>query len=282
MPGAQTHAQSHADTQTHRHRSTTSPTAPSSRAPRLASPAQRSLTPSEPGGGIGRGFPATYSRRVGAGRGSPPGAVEGRQLRKKGGGTGSPPAPPAGKEGSLQVRPRRAGDLFRPERSARCRLSPLPRPPQRLVPASQRRPSGPHRSQPQSPPLRYRVHIWGHSFIRRLLISGNISGSLCISAPPWADACLTPRVPVWSRRARPCPPRPPRSPGSDYLQRLWCGVHGRRGPGAWTRAAQTVGRMRRVLPPRRSRILPGQGHSSSPLSQRRRGRREEGREEGRE
>lgn len=90
---------------------------------------------------------------------------------------------------------------------------------------------------------------------------------------------LATRVPSSSPCARPCPPR---FPGSDYLQLLWCGVHDRQDGVAWARAAQTVGRLRRVLPPQQNSILPGQGHSSSPLSQRRRGRREEGREEGRE
>lgn len=48
-----------------------------------------------------------------------------------------------------------------PEGIARCRRSPLPRPSRRLVPASKRRPSGPRRSPPPSPPLRYRAPTRG-------------------------------------------------------------------------------------------------------------------------
>lgn len=110
-----------------------------------------------------------------------------------------------------------------------------------------------------------------------LAISRALSASLCPRGR--MRVCLTTRVLVASPSASPCPPC---FPNSDYLQLLWGRVCHRRGWVAWTRAVQTVGRLRRVLAPRQSRILPGQGHSSPPLPQRRRGRREEGREEGRE
>lgn len=110
-----------------------------------------------------------------------------------------------------------------------------------------------------------------------LAISQAFSASLCPRGR--MRVCLTNRVLVASPSASPCPPC---FPSSHYLQLLWGRVCHRRCRVAWARAVQTVGRVRRVLAPRQSRILPGQGHSSPPLPQRRRGRREEGREEGRE
>ena len=109
------------------------------------------------------------------------------------------------------------------------------------------------------------------------LLSLAISRALSASLRPRGRmrVCLTTRVLVASPSASPCPPC---FPNSDYLQLLWGRVCHRRGWVAWARAVQTVGRLRRVLAPRQSRILPGQGHSSPPLPQRRRGRREEGRE----
>ena len=103
------------------------------------------------------------------------------------------------------------------------------------------------------------------------LLSLAISRALSASLRPCGRmrVCLTTRVLVASPSASPCPPC---FPNSDYLQLLWGRVCHRRGWVAWARAVQTVGRLRRVLAPRQSRILPGQGHSSPPLPQRRRGR----------